>query len=282
MVVILQKPVSLFRDSWREFFIDNCPQLSASVSFYSLFSLFPFTLVVSSITGYIIKSPSAQEKVIDSIMNFLPVSENFIASIIENVVNTRTTIGIVATVMLIWGGMSVFYSISKSLNAAWGIHQSRSFFHERLLDFCMMVGAGLLLLVSLSLTTIFKIASEMNHPVWAAMLMANISFWHCILFIINTALIFIVFLFLYKFIPNTLVRWKDIWAGALAGAICFEITKLVFVWFVPKFSNYNLVYGSLGALIALLTWIHISAIILLFCAKVTSVHSRQRSHLPST
>ena len=274
--MILQKPVNLLKDSWREFFIDNCNQLSAAISFYSLFSLFPFTLVVSLITGHIIKSPSAQAKVVDVIMNFFPVSENFIAGIVENVIRTRTTIGIVAIVMLIWGSMSVFYTVSKSLNAAWGIHQPRSFLGERLLDFCMMAGAGLVLLASISLTTIFRIASELSLPSWAAMLMENISSWHCILFLINSALTFIVFLFLFKFIPNTQVRWKDIWAGALTCAICFEIAKLAFVWFVPNFTNYNLVYGSLGALIALLTWIYTSAMIFLFFAKLTSVYSRQR------
>jgi len=96
------------------------------------------------------------------------------------------------------------------------------------------------------------------------------------------ALAFVVFLFLYRFVPNTQVSWRDVWMGALVAAICFEITKSAFVWFVGNFSYYNLVYGPVGTVIALLVWTYMSALILLFCAELTSVYTkRQYRHQPS-
>lgn len=273
--------VFLLKEAVREFFVDNCPQLAAAISFFLLFSLFPLALAIISVTGFILQSPPTQAEVIAGIGNLLPISGDFITNTIKGVANARGTIGVVATVGLVLGGMSVFYAVSRSLNAAWGIRQLRPFFRERLVDFCMMVGAGLLLLISILLTAGLKVIGQADLPAWGSMFLTNVLFWHCLVFLISAVLTFVVFLFLYRFVPNTRVRWSDVWAGALAAALCFEITKFAFVWFVGNLGDYNLIYGPIGALIALLMWTYVSAVIFLFCAKLTSVYARQRGHPPS-
>jgi len=278
--MVAEKQMLLIREVVREFFVDNCPQLAAAISFYLLFALFPLGLVAISVTGFVLKSPTARAEVIAGIGNLLPVSGHFIAGTIAGVVSARGTIGILATVALIVGGMSVFYAVSRSLNAAWGIRQPRPFFRERLVDFCMMVGAGLLLLISILLTAGLKVIGQAGLPAWGAAFFESVLFWRGMIFLVSAALTFVVFLFLYRFVPNTQVRWRDVWGGALAAAICFEITKSAFVWFVGNFIQYNLVYGPVGTLIALLMWIYISAVILLFCAKFTAVYARQRGQPP--
>jgi membrane protein len=90
---------------------------------------------------------------------------------------------------------------------------------------------------------------------------------------------FVGFLLLYEFIPNTWVPWKHVWVGALMAAVLFEIVKNIFVWFVGEFATYTLVYGSIGTIIALMTWSYISAVILLFCAKLISIYPRMKSSL---
>jgi membrane protein len=98
--------------------------------------------------------------------------------------------------------------------------------------------------------------------------------------ILATGLAFLVFLLLYKFIPSIRPKWKDIWLGALVAAISFEITKIIFLVYLRIFNPYNLVYGSIGALIAFLMWTYLSALVFLFIAKVTHVNleMRSRSH----
>ena len=278
--MVAKKQMLLIKEAVREFFVDNCPQLAAAISFYLLLALFPLALVAISVTGFILKSPSAQAKVIVGIGNLLPVSGHFIAGTIAGVVSARGPIGIVATIALIVGGMSVFYAVSRSLNAAWGIRQPRPFFRERLVDFSMMVGAGLLVLISVLLTAGLRVMGQADLPAWGSVFFESVLFWRGVIFLVCAALTFVVFLFLYRFVPNTQVRWGDVWGGALAAAICFEVTKFAFVWFVGNFIHYNLVYGPIGTLIALLMWIYISAVLLLFCAKFTAVYARQRGHPP--
>ena len=95
--------------------------------------------------------------------------------------------------------------------------------------------------------------------------------------ILATGLTFVVFLLLYKFIPSIWPKWKDIWMGALAAAVSFEITKVLFILYVRIFSPYDLAYGSMGALIAFMTWTYFSTLVFLFIAKVINVNLEMRT-----
>lgn len=267
----LKKWVLFFRDVVNEFLTDNCPHLAASISFYVLLSLFPLTLALVSILGFIFRSPEMQARVIEGIANFLPISQEFITSSIESVVKTGTitATGIIGVIGLVIGGNAVFTAVRKSLNAAWGIREPRPFMTERLVELSMMLGAAILIFLSLAMTSALRIAQQSDVVAFGGI------FWNIISALIGTMIIFVVFLFLYKFVPNTKVRWRDIWLGALLAAIGFQVTQSVFFWYATNFAHYNLIYGPIGSLIALLLWVYISAVIFLFCAKMTAVRSRK-------
>ncbi|MEE9401101.1 MAG: YihY/virulence factor BrkB family protein [Dehalococcoidia bacterium] len=271
--------VEVIKGAVNEFLADNCPHLAAAVSFYLLLSLFPLVLVAISIFGFIMKDPSAAAKVTEAITGFIPVSTDFVEGTLLAVSRSWGAAGIIATVGLIWAGMAVFNAIRKSLNTAWGVRQPRPFFHERLMEFLMMIGLGALMLMSLGLTTAFKVIREASLPVFGERLMDGSLVWHSAVIATSVFITFLGVLFLYKLVPNTKVHWRHAAIGALAAAVLFEIVKNVFVWFVANFATYSLVYGSVGVIIALMTWAYISVVILLFCAKLTSVYPRVRPAL---
>ncbi|MCH9037579.1 MAG: YihY/virulence factor BrkB family protein, partial [Chloroflexi bacterium] len=70
--------------------------------------------------------------------------------------------------------------------------------------------------------------------------------------------------------PNTQVRWRDVWPGAVVAAISFEVLRNGFVWYVASLSIYNLVYGTAATMIVLLAWAYFSGVILLFGAVISS------------
>lgn len=265
---------ALTKGATHEFLTDNCPHLAAAICFYLLFSLFPLTLAAASVLGFLSRSPEFQAKLILAIGDLIPISSDYITGAIEGVVGARGALGAVATVGLLWAGTSVFNAVRKSLNTAWGVRQPRPFLHERLMELGMMAGVGLLLLVSVGLTTGLQVVRHLSLPgFWARFVNGDI-FWNLLVVLTSTSLVFFVFLFLYRFVPNTRVRWRDVWMGALVGAVLFEVAKNAFVWFAGSFANYGSVYGSLGTIIAFLTWTYVSAVILLFCAKLTSMYPR--------
>ncbi|MCL0064625.1 YihY/virulence factor BrkB family protein [Dehalococcoidia bacterium] len=268
--------IAILHTAVKEFLTDNCLHLSASISYYMFFCIFPLSLAFTSVLGFISGSPESEAKVIQAIGDFLPVSSEFITSSIQGVVRARGTIGVIATIGLLWGGSAVFNVIRKSLNIAWGIKKPRPFFVERAMELAMTLGVGLLLLTSIGITAALSVVRQFNAAVLGIEFLNGAVFWQASLMLLSISLAFVTFLLLYKFVPYTRVRWRDVWGGALLAAVGFEAAKQIFVWYATDFAHYNLIYGPVGTIIALLIWTYISAVIVLFCAKLTSVYSRSR------
>ncbi|HEY49397.1 MAG TPA: YihY/virulence factor BrkB family protein [Dehalococcoidia bacterium] len=261
----------VIKEAVNEFLTDNCPHLAASVSFYLILCLFPLILAAASIFGFIVREPGAKADVIEAITDFLPVSGEFIQGTVSSVSKSWGAAGIIATIGLIWAGMAVFNALRKSLNAAWGVKQPRPFLTERLMEFLMMTGFGALMLISIGLTTAFKVFGEQFTE--------GSLLWHSAAIATSILVSFLAFLFLYKLVPNTKVYWRHAAVGALAAALLFELVKNFFALFVADFATYNIVYGAVSIIIALMIWAYVSAVIMLFCAKITSIYPRIRAAL---
>ena len=266
----------------KEFRADNCTYLSAAISYYILLSLFPLALAAITILGYFSRSQDIGARVSQAIVDVLPGSGLVLSEAIQGVSQGWGATGAIAIIGLLWSGMGFFGVVRKSLNTAWGIKQPRPFLHERLMEFVMMLGLGALLIISFGLTAASKVIQTAKISVFGHVL-SNGIFWDAMVILTSVAITFVVFLLLYKFVPNTRVRWRHVWGGALIAAALIEIAKNVFVWFVGHFATYDLVYGSLSTIIALMVWSYISAMILLFCAKLISAFTKMRpSPVPET
>jgi len=259
-----------------EFLTDNCPHLAASISYYLLFSLFPLTLGIIVLVGFFTTSAETEADVVKAICDFLPLQEGDVQSSIEGVANSRPAIGAIATIGLLWSGSAVFNAIRKALNTAWGIKKPRPFFVERAMELGMMFGAGVLLFISIGVTSIVHFDNSADISIGGVSFFNGTLMKESLLSLITIVLAFFTFLFLYKVIPNTRVRWSDVWGGALLAAVGFEVVKRIFIWYAGNYAHYTVIYGAVGTIIALLIWTYISALILLFCAKLTAVYSRHR------
>ena len=269
--------VLMMKQAIQEFLADNCTHLAAAISYYLLLSLFPMALAAISILSYVSRSPDVQAKVTQAITDVLPVSGDFVSTTIRDVAPGWGAASAIGIVGLIWAGTGLFNATRKSLNTAWGIKQPRPFLRERLIEFIMMIGLGVFLLVYIGMTAAFNFFQSTNA--FGGHFIEGGLFWESMVVLVSMAIAFLGFLLLYEFIPNTRVPWKHVWVGALMAAVLFEIVKNIFVWFVGKFATYNLVYGSIGTIIALMTWSYMSAMILLFCAKLISIYPRMKSSL---
>jgi len=274
------KVIPLLKESLKEFGADNGSLLAASVSFNLLLSLFPLALAVVYIAGSFTASPYTQEQIIRGIGYLLPVSRQLIASTVTSVAAARGAIGVLAFIGLVWGGTSFFNSIRASLNTAWGIRKPHPLLKGQLINLIMMIGAAILLFLSVLITVFLSTVSEQGIPVPGAEMVRSNVMERILANVLAICLAFLVFLLLYRFIPGRRPKWKDIWLGALVAAISFEITKIIFLVYLRIFNPYNLVYGSIGALIAFLMWTYLSALVFLFVAKVMHVNLEMRSRSP--
>ena len=286
------------RDLVNDFLVKNCTQFAAAISFYALFSLFPLTLAVVSGLSFFLGDPESGIDLAHQISALAPVSSDWVGATIAGVVEKRAITGLAAVIGLLWASNAVFGAIRKGVNAAWGISTPRPFLSERLIDLSLTFGAALLILISISTTTIRSFFGLVINWAQAQLCGEELTEAPIIRFdgicMFDPAFVFggildliapifaplltlSTFIVLYRFLPNTAVHVRDVWPGALIAAISFEALKSVFVWYVTAYPAYNVVYGTLGAVVALLAWIYLSAIVLLFGALVTSRYSRHLS-----
>ena len=260
-------------DITNTFLSKSGPHHAAAITYYALFSMVPLTLAIMFILGTFVRGSEGLEARLSLAVNTLvPVSEDTLDDTLQVLGRTRAVTGILGVVGLLWVSTTVFGAIRKGVNSLWGIEAPRRFFHEKAIDFSFTAGAGLLLVVPIALTAGVAVLAEFTSTLgtgspdnrWLTALLFNV---------LSPFISLTVFLFIYRYLPNKRITFREIWPGALMATSAFEGWKAVFLWYTGAFPVYETVYGPVGALVALLTWIYISANILLVGALVTSRYS---------
>lgn len=268
-------------DTVRGFLDRNCLHSAGAIAFYTLFAMFPLFLAVISILGYVLgpRAEDEQLKLAKNIADVLPVSSEFISNEVQGVVSARALTGVASVLGLLWASTAVFGAIRKGINSAWGIKKTRPFLKERLIDFALVLGAGVVLLAALFGAPGLSLLKEITNVLAPESSFFSDFLWNTFARIVFLILSFLTFLIMYRYLPNTDVGYEVVWPWALLASTAFYGANLGFVWYMQTFPvDYSLVYGSMGAVIALLTWVYVSAIIVLFGA---SLASRFATHVES-
>jgi membrane protein len=269
--------VTLLKESLNSFGTNNGSLLASAVAYYLLFSLFPFALAVISIAGFAMVSSATENQVINAIGNLIPVARNMLNTILNGVVEARAATGIIAILGLVWSASAFFDALRRSINASWGLPNVTSFIKGKLTAIAMTISAIILLIIYIWMSTFVRYIHTANWYSDAFQLINSSTSTRAVFAVLSGLLAFSTILLLYKFIPSKRPRWKDIWLGALMAAIGFEIVRFAFIWYLKNFGHYNLVYGSVGAVIVLLLFIYITAWVLLFFATFSAVNLKLKS-----
>ena len=269
--MILLRIILFLIDAIKQFLHKNCQYMAAAISFYALFSMFPLGLAVISILGFIIGTESSNETLAKEIADVLPISSDLIGSTMEGIISARAITGIASFVGLVWTSSAAFSAVRKGINTAWGVTTPRAFLWERIIDIGLVFAAGLLVLIILFTAPLIEIIRQIFEYTLPQNEIPADMIWGTIADLISPLLAFISILILYRWLPNTKVKIIHVVPGALLASICFIIAQLGFIWYVGKFPVYNILYGAVGAIMALLAWVYISALIILFGAQITSM-----------
>lgn len=266
--------VLICTDLTKEFLTKNGPQLAAAVAYYALLSFIPLSLGVISLLGYLMGSAEAQERMVVALGGLMPVSQESVAQTIKTIVETKHITGMVGLLGLIWPSTAVFGTIRKSVNYFWGVQKTRPFFHERFIDIGLTGATGFLMVTPLAITVGIGFMGEVVEAIWPGSQFQGDQIVGRTIGYLSPVVSFGVFMLLYRYLPNTKVTFREVWPGALLAAIAFEVTKAGFLWYARTYPLFDTMYGPLGALMALLGWVWISADILLYGAMATSRYSR--------
>ena len=253
-----------------DFTRNNCPYAAAGVAYWTLFSLFPLALAGISVLGFLYPTPDAQDSIVEGIIEIVPVSQSYLAGLVQTVTESRGTLGTLAALGLLWTGTAVFSAIRKGINHAWHIGRPHYFLLERAIDLVMLLGVALLVFVHVLLVTdLFGVATLASDASRAGYSVVIKVFFE----LVALSVTFGAFILLYKYVPNRSVVWGDIWHEAIVGAVLFQGVRLGFTWFISNFNSFNLVYGSLGALMAVLVWAYLSTMAIMLGAQLAYTYS---------
>ncbi|MBI2861018.1 MAG: YihY/virulence factor BrkB family protein [Chloroflexi bacterium] len=254
---------------FREMGEDGAGDMAGSIAYFAILSLFPLLLGIIAVLGLFLPSAELQGPLLDFFRDNLPGSTSLLERNIERIIDLRGTLGLLSVIGLFWSGSAIFGAIGRVVNRAWDIHRYRPFYIRKFRDLALAAGTSLLFFISMGITALRVIVARFDLPVldWLAMIGGEVAAFFIVL---------LAFLLIYKYMPNTTISWHDIWPGAILASILFELAKFLFVFYLGRFANYELVYGQVASLIILLVWVYFSAFILILGAEFASEYSRWR------
>ena len=267
---LLSKCMTFARSVFTDFSINNCSYFSAGIAYWTLFSLFPLALASISVLGFFYPEPEQQVEIIDRLIELIPVSGGYLADLINSLASARNELGLLAIIGLLFSGGKVFASVRRGINHVWGTDAPHSFMLARAIDSIMLLVVVLLVAIILvfgsGVSAILNLIGQ--APGLLGILLKLVQEVLVLFFTLG------VFILLYRYIPNTRVTWRDTWLGAIVATLFFHAVRIGFVWFVTNADGFNLVYGSLGALFAVLSWAYFSSLALMWGAQVAATYSR--------
>lgn len=264
---------TIIKESFTGFMEDKVLKLSASLAYYTVFSLAPLLLVILFLCGFFLGREAIEGSVYGQIEGFVgKASALQLQEMIKNASldNKGNTAAIIGTITLLIGATSVFGEIQDSINMIWGIKTKPGkgivlFLKTRLLSFGVIVSLGFLLLVSLGLSALLEGLSGKLKEIFPDM---TVIVFYFINIVVSFAVISILFAVIFKVLPDAKIKWRDVMAGSFATAFLFMIGKFGISFYISK-SDVGNTYGAAGSLVILLLWIYYSSVILYFGAEFT-------------
>jgi membrane protein len=276
MLALRRLGILVYR-SVKGFFDDGCTQRAAAISYYVLFSLFPLVIFSVGILGLVLEDKELQEDLVDAIMDNIPLSQDEgrddVTSTLEEVAGSRSgAIGTLGLIFLAWSASSMFGVIRSSLNHVFHVQAPRPLVLQKLLDLGIVLAFAPFFIGSVVATSALRLArsasedlhflGDLPESMGAAWWLASTA--------LPIAISFLAFFFVYWLIPARRTPARYVLPGALLAAVLFEVVKVGFSIYLENFASYNVVFGSLGAVVAFLFWVYLSANILLLGAEFVS------------
>jgi membrane protein len=268
---------SLLVQAYNDWSNNNAARLGAALAYYTLFSVAPILIVVTGVVGIFVGQAAAKGQIAPWLARFLSPDG---ARAAELMVAQHATPagGVLATA---GGLLSLFLATSalvnemrQSLNLLWRVQQPpaeeidllgsvRAMISDRVYAFLIVIGAGLLIALSLAVNTIVAAAGAYFHG-WLPLpepLLQTMNF--LVGFILTTTM----FILVYKTVPDAYVSWGDAGVGAIVTALLFNAGTMLLSMFVGKTSGSP--YGSMASVLALLVWVFYSAQVFFYGAELT-------------
>ena len=276
---------NIIKQTITEFGVDRIMKLSASLTYYALFSLSPLILIVISSASLFFKKDAIENRMYYELKNIVGPD---VALAVQNFVTNSTISGdssvalYIGIGVLIFGSTTMFTDMQDSLNLIWRVEAVPrrawlKFIINRGLSFLIILALGLVLISTVILNSILM---SFGEEIFSLFNLDTIITKTSVVFLNNGLSITIsilIFYILFKVLPDARIKTKPAFVGAIFTAILFFLAKYFIGIYIAN-SKYSTIFGSAGSLVILLLWIYYVATIIYLGAKFTKVYAEMKGY----
>ena len=265
--------------TWRaivEFLDDRAHRPAAEIAFFAALSSIPLAMLLVGSFGLVVESADVRGRVIETVFEYIPLADDSDRPLLERTIAEALAgagqLGLVSILLLVAAATGIMSALRKAINTAWDIDVSPPLVRRKLFDLALVVGGTMVLAVALSVTIPRRAAALADRDeegfTLAAVLLDALGD------VIAFALTALIILFLYRVLPVERPKVREIWPGALVAAALLVLVKGALELYFDHLADFGALYGSLGALMALLLFFFGASNVLVFGAEFASEWSR--------
>jgi membrane protein len=261
---------------------DQVGMRAAALAYFAIFSIFPLALLVISAVGFFLNDPNRQQLVLDTISNLVPQMADIVLneanSSMDIIVSGRNINGAIAIIGLVWSASGFFRGLEYSINVIFGTGTPRPIWESRGFGIIMAILVIPILFIAVLLISLSGFLATLPIIPSALRPFLNAGFNYAF----TLALFMIIFFMIYRFIPRSWTPVRPALIGAVLASAATMVLTYGFNWYLQSgFARYNVVYGSIGAVIALIFYLYLMNYIVLLGAEMTSLIGNTKDCTPA-
>ncbi|MGA2518441.1 MAG: YihY/virulence factor BrkB family protein [Thermodesulfobacteriota bacterium] len=254
------KNFGLLWQALRKFNDDNGFFLSSGIAFNILINLIPFILLLLALVGtYLHNDQEVLNHIRAYFRDVAPALDPKVTKNLMDVMQNRQIVGILGFVGLLWFSTWVFGSLRIALNIVFRVEKSRGLLRGIGIDLLMILLAGILLLMSMILSSFVTFLQNYQGQIPVAM---GPTIQWILKYLLPFFLTYCMFFLIYRIIPNKKAHFTSALQAALFASLLWELAKHLFGWYVVHLAGYSIFYGSLSTLVIFVLWVYYSSTIL--------------------
>lgn len=271
---------SFIQEIYKEWTADNCFQLAAALSYYTIFSLAPMLIIIITIAGYFFGREAVSGELYHQIKGLVgPDGAKGVQDIVERTYLEKD--GFIATVIgigtLVSSATLTFTALQNSLNIIWKVQLDPKsgilrVLINRLLSFSMVLGIGFFLMISLVLDAVLAI---LNNYIVRILDEGSLLVVTIIGFLVANGILLLMFAVIFKFLPDARIKWRHVWQASILTTILFSGGKYLIGYYIGQ-SNLTSTYGAAASVVITILWINYSSWIFFVGAEYAYVYARRR------
>lgn len=261
----------LLRETWKGFQADNATQWGAALAYYTILSFAPLVLILLSVTRLVYGDETARTVLLEwTARIFGPQGPAVTRTVIANAPESGTAIGIGSGLVLLFVATRVFAHLQQAMNHVWNVEWSggslKGLLRSRLQGFLMVLVLTLFLILAVAISAIAAFLA----PYAERVLPGSTGYLTALNFLVTFGLISLLFAAFFRFLPDAVISWKDVWVGAAASAMLFLVGNGLLGFYLSR-ADVGSAWGAAGSFLGILVWVYYSAQVYFFGAEFTEV-----------